>query len=141
MDRPLISHIGIAVADLEKSIALFELITGRAPSPVVEVPDQKVRLAMFGAEHSPANDARIELIAAAMPDSPIARAIEKKGPGLHHICIYVTDLEDHLARLKSAGIRLIDDTPRVGADGDKIAFVHPSSTLGVLIELQEKKNP
>lgn len=139
MSDTLISHVGIAVADLEKAIALYQQLTGLTPAPIVEVPDQQVRVAMFA---SPAGDphpgGRIELVAATSPDSPIARFIARKGEGLHHICIYVEDIETRLAALKAAGVKLIDESPRIGADGEKIAFVHPASTGGVLLELQER---
>lgn len=129
----MVAHIGIAVADLEKSIRAFELLTGRKIEAIADVPDQKVRVAMLGGHDA----ARIELVAATSPDSPIARFIKKRGEGLHHICIYVDDLEKRLRELKAAGVRLIDEQPRIGADGAKIAFVHPSGAGGVLVELQE----
>jgi methylmalonyl-CoA/ethylmalonyl-CoA epimerase len=139
MSDPLISHVGIAVADLEKSIAIYQQITGMIPSPVVEVADQQVKVVMFAAlsgdEHP---GGRIELIAATSPHSPIARFIERKGEGLHHICIYVDDIDARLRTLKAAGVKLIDESPRIGADGEKIAFVHPSSAGGVLLELQQR---
>jgi len=133
MNSGLVAHIGIAVADLEKSIRAFELLTGRKIEAIADVPDQKVRVAMLGGHDA----ARIELVAATSPDSPIARFIKKRGEGLHHICIYVDDLEKRLRELKAAGVRLIDEQPRIGADGAKIAFVHPSGAGGVLVELQE----
>jgi methylmalonyl-CoA epimerase len=141
MSDPLISHVGIAVADLEKSIALYQQITGLTPSPVIEVADQQVKVVMFAAssgENHPGG--RIELVAATSPNSPIARFIERKGEGLHHICIYVNDIEARLKALKAAGMKLIDESPRIGADGEKIAFVHPSSAGGVLLELQQRSS-
>ncbi len=139
MSDTLISHVGIAVADLEKAIILYQQLTGLAPAPIVEVPDQKVRVAMFAAPAGhPHPGGRIELVAATSPDSPIAKFIARKGEGLHHICIYVDDINARLAALKAAGLKLIDESPRIGADGEKIAFVHPASTGGVLLELQEK---
>lgn len=134
----LISHIGIAVADLHKSIAVYERLTGCTVGVVTEVPDQKVKVAMFTAGDDPHQGGRIELVAATSPDSPIAKFIAKRGEGLHHICVYVEDIEARLAELKAAGVQLIDTVPRIGADGDKIAFVHPSGTNGVLVELQER---
>jgi methylmalonyl-CoA/ethylmalonyl-CoA epimerase len=139
LDKPLISHVGIAVKELDSAIARWKLISGNQ-SPVIEdVADQKVRVAMFstagGSEHI---GGRVELVAATSPDSPIARFIEKNGEGLHHICIYVDDIEAKLRELKAEGVRLIDELPRIGAEGKRIAFVHPSSMGGVLIELEER---
>jgi methylmalonyl-CoA/ethylmalonyl-CoA epimerase len=132
----LISHIGIAVRDLQTGIATWERATGRKVALVTEVADQKVIVAMFGADdHS---GARIELVAPTSSDSPIARFIEKRGEGLHHICIYVDDIEGRLRELQEAGVALIDKVPRIGAEGDKIAFVHPSGLNGVLLELHQK---
>lgn len=139
MTRPLISHVGIAVADLDSSLSRWKLITGN-DNPVIEnVADQKVRVAMFSASVTDVHGGgRVELVAATDPQSPIARFIEKNGEGLHHVCIYVDDLEAKLAYLKSSGVRLIDEHPRIGAGGKRIAFVHPSSMGGVLIELEER---
>lgn len=134
MSSELISHIGIAVADLEKSIRAFEFLSGGKVLAITDVSEQKVRVAMLGGHET----ARIELVAATSPDSPIARFIAKRGEGLHHICIYVDNLEKRLQELKSAGVRLIDEMPRIGADGARIAFIHPSGAGGVLVELQEK---
>jgi methylmalonyl-CoA epimerase len=135
----LISHVGIAVADLERSIALYQQITGQPVFSIIEIPDQRVKVAMF---QPPATSAitggRIELVAATSPDSPIAKFIAKRGEGLHHICIYVDDIVSRLKELKDSGVKLIDEMPRIGADGEKIAFVHPISTNGVLLELQQK---
>jgi methylmalonyl-CoA/ethylmalonyl-CoA epimerase len=139
MSNPLISHIGIAVADLEQAINRYRALTGQDEPVLEEVPDQKVKVAIFS---DPSNDdsikgGRIELVAATASDSPIARFIAKRGEGLHHICFYVDDLEKKLSELKAAGIKLIDEIPRTGAEGKKIAFVHPSGMHGVLIELLE----
>ena len=136
MNRDLISHVGIAVADLDAAVERFQLLIGKAPDHVAEVSDQKVTVAMFAdtAERS----SRIELVAPSTADSSVASFLDKKGEGLHHLCIYVDDIEASLARLKSAGVKLIDETPRVGVDGNKIAFVHPSDMHGVLIELEQR---
>ncbi len=133
MNRSQISHIGIAVADLEQAIRNFGLVTGSQSPEICEVAEQQVRVAMFGGDGG-----RIELVAATSPDSPVARFIEKRGEGLHHICIYVDDIETALGDLKQAGVKLIDETPRVGAEGKLIAFVHPASMNGVLIELEQR---
>lgn len=127
------------MADIDAAARNFGLITGDQSPEVCEVADQKVKVAMFSrgiGGHGPGD--RIELVAPTSPDSPVARFLEKKGEGLHHICLYVDDIEKTLAELKEAGVRLIDESPRVGAEGNRIAFVHPSSMNGVLIELEEK---
>ena len=136
----LISHVGIAVKDLEASIERYALITGDRSPVIEEVADQKVRVAIFaGPGTGDGVDAgRIELVAPTSPDSPIANFLERNGEGLHHICIYTKDIEAKLLELKEAGYRLIDESPRIGAGGKKIAFVHPKSADGVLIELEEK---
>ena len=137
---PLISHIGIAVADLDEAISRFRLLTGKAESSVIEVADQKVRVAFFGSsdDHSSGGGA-IELIAATSPSSPVARFVEKRGEGLHHVCIYVDDISAKLEELRQAGVKLIDEEPKIGAEGNKVAFVHPSGFNGVLIELEERR--
>lgn len=140
MSEVLISHIGIAVADLEKAIETYKLITGNDSPVVEEVPDQKVKVAMFArpGDDSAHPQGKIELVAATTTDSPIARYIARNGEGLHHVCIYVDDIEQRLAQLKAAGCRLVDETPRIGAGGSRIAFVHPSAANAVLIELEER---
>ena len=140
MNHAVISHVGIAVSDLEKSIALFETLTGSKVNEIEEVPSQKVRVGIFstGGEKAGFKGGNIELLCGTSEDSPITKFIAKKGEGLHHLCIYVDDIEKHLTRLKEAGVRLIDETPRIGAEGNKIAFVHPAGANGVLIELEEK---
>lgn len=135
MDRPLVSHIGIAVADLQAAIKSYALLTGNTEPEICEVPDQKVKVAIFTAG---GHGGRVELVTPASPDSPVASFIEKRGEGLHHVCLYVEDIEQTLASLKAAGLRLIDKTPRIGAEGNRIAFVHPGGLNGVLIELEEK---
>jgi len=135
MNKPLVSHIGIAVTDLQAAVKTYALITGNTKPEICEVPDQKVKVAIFaGGGHG----GRVELVAPTSPDSPVASFIEKRGEGLHHVCLYVDDIEKTLANLKAAGMRLIDENPRIGAEGNRIAFVHPGSLNGVLIELEEK---
>ena len=138
MNHAVISHVGIAVADLEKSIALFEILTGSKVKEIEEVPSQKVRVGFFSTGDDECSGGNIELLCGTSEDSPVSRFIAKKGEGLHHLCIYVNDIEKQLARLKEAGVRLIDETPRIGAEGHKIDFVHPAGANGVLIELEEK---
>ena len=136
MSRNAVSHVGIAVVDLDEAVLKYAGILGSDNHTVTEVSDQKVKVAMF--EHDDPGATRIELLAATSSDSPIAKYLEKRGEGLHHICIYVDDIDARLAELKSAGIRLIDEMPRIGAEGNRIAFVHPSGANGVLIELEER---
>ncbi|MEW6411840.1 MAG: methylmalonyl-CoA epimerase [Candidatus Zixiibacteriota bacterium] len=136
MSKPLISHIGIAVSDLEAAARNFGLITGQKAPDVHEVADQKVKVAIFAS--AGVEGGRIELVAPSSPDSPVAKFIEKRGEGLHHICIFVDDIHATLSELRAEGVRLIDEKPRRGAEGNLIAFVHPSSMNGVLIELEEK---
>jgi methylmalonyl-CoA/ethylmalonyl-CoA epimerase len=136
----LISHIGIAVRDLDAAIKRYALITGDSAPVIEEVADQKVRVAIFAGQGSGQGpDAgRIELVAATSTDSPIARFLARNGEGLHHVCLYTRDITAKLLELKEAGYRLIDESPRVGAGGKKIAFLHPKSAAGVLIELEEE---
>src|SRR5574340_1628172 len=128
-----IHHLGIAVESLEKAVAVFELLLGRPPDSQEEVNDQKVRVAGFQVGES-----RIELLEASSPDSPIAHFIEKRGPGIHHLTLTVDNLQTTLEELERRGVRLVDRSPRVGAGGESIAFLHPSSTENVLIELLEE---
>ncbi|MFH1418099.1 MAG: methylmalonyl-CoA epimerase [Planctomycetota bacterium] len=124
-----IDHLGIAVASIEEAGKFYRDVLGLSPGENEEVPDQKVRVAFFQI-----GEVRIELIEPTTADSPVARFLEKRGPGLHHIAYRVADLSATLAALKSAGIRLIDESPRHGAHGMKIAFAHPKNTGGVLTE-------
>jgi methylmalonyl-CoA/ethylmalonyl-CoA epimerase len=135
MGDPVVSHIGIAVRDLDSAIEQYRLLTGCEPE-LHEVPDQQVRVAMFAS--SDGDSTKIELLAATTPDSPIAKFIERRGEGLHHICLFTDDIERKLAELSAAGAKLIDAEPRLGAEGCRIAFVHPSGGNGVLIELSER---
>jgi methylmalonyl-CoA/ethylmalonyl-CoA epimerase len=130
-----ISHLGIATKGIGRSI---EILAGRARLENVhaeEVAEQKVRVAML-----PIGETRIELLEATSDDSPIAKFLEKRGGGIHHIAVEVKNIEESLAKLKAEGARLIDEQPRIGAEGCLVAFVHPSSSGGVLLELiQENK--
>ncbi|MBA3645776.1 MAG: VOC family protein [Gemmatimonadaceae bacterium] len=125
-----ISHIGIAVRALGESAPLFEQILGLAEVPLGDADGAKIR--GFDASGS-----LIELLEAGNPDSPIGRFVAKRGPGIHHICFSVDDLEGTLAKCRASGLQLIDETPRVGAEGKRIAFIHPRSTGGILVELSE----
>jgi methylmalonyl-CoA epimerase len=129
-----ISHIGIAVKDLDEGIAFYQKL-GLTLEGTEEVASQMVKVAFF-----PVGDTRIELLAPTSEDSPIARFIEKKGEGIQHIAFAVEDLPQALKETEEDGIRLIDKEPRPGAHGADIAFLHPKSTGGVLIELCKEKH-
>ncbi len=127
-----IEHIGIAVASLEEAIPRFRLLLGTDCYAVEDVADQKVRTAFFKVGQT-----KIELLESTAPDGPIAKFIEKRGEGVHHIAFAVTGLDAALARLEGEGLQLIDRKGRVGAEGLRIAFLHPKSCHGVLAELCE----
>jgi methylmalonyl-CoA/ethylmalonyl-CoA epimerase len=124
-----IDHLGLAVESLEEASRLYRDVLGLACGRTEEVPDQQVRVVLFQV-----GQVRIELLEPTAADSPIAKFLEKRGPGLHHVAYRVADLPATLAALKSAGVQLIDDVPRAGAHGMQIAFAHPKSTGGVLME-------
>jgi len=134
MNLKNIDHIGIAVTNMQESLSFWETSLGIEPHGIQEVPEQKLRTAFL-----PVGDTEIELLEPTSADSSVARFIEKHGEGLHHIAIRVDDIEAALAELKAKGIQLIDETPRNGAGGARIAFVHPKATHGVLLELCERK--
>jgi methylmalonyl-CoA/ethylmalonyl-CoA epimerase len=130
-----IEHIGIAVSNLSESIRYYEDIMGLKCYKTEVVPDQKVRTAFFRC-----GETKIELLESTDPESPVAKFIEKRGEGIHHIAFAVNDIEKRLKEAESAGLKLIDSSPRKGADGLQIAFLHPKSTFGVLTELCEDKS-
>ena len=129
-----IHHLGIAVESLASAVPIFQQLIGKAPATEETVADQKVRVASF---HT--GESRIELLEATDASSPIARFIAKRGAGIHHVALSVPDLPEALRKLQSDGVRLINREPRDGAGNERIAFLHPSSTAGVLIELVEEK--
>ena len=128
----VLDHIGIAVRDMEAALVLYRDALGLPIGRVEEVPSQHVR-----AQFVSVGDATLELLEATSPESPIARSIERRGPGLHHVTLRVNDIAAMLARLKALGVRLIDEQPRAGAGGSLVAFIHPSAGHGVLVELKE----
>ncbi|ROL62359.1 methylmalonyl-CoA epimerase [Bacteroidetes/Chlorobi group bacterium ChocPot_Mid] len=130
-----IEHIGIAVKNLDESIKYYENILGLKCYSVEEVHDQKVKTAFFLVGQT-----KIELLESTDPEGPIAKFIEKKGEGIHHIAFATKNLNDSLKEIESKGIQLIDKVGRKGAEGLNIAFLHPKSTGGVLTELCEKVN-
>ena len=125
-----IAHIGVAVRDLEGILPFYRDVLGLPEVPLDDA--DGARIAGLAAGES-----LVELLEARVPDSPIGRFVEKRGPGIHHICFAVDDLDAALERCRAAGVRLIDERPRVGAEGKRIAFLHPSATAGVLVELSE----
>jgi methylmalonyl-CoA/ethylmalonyl-CoA epimerase len=130
--KATLDHVGIAVKDLAGALRFYADALGLAVEGTEEVPSQNVR-----AHFIRVGEARLELLEATAPDSPIARYVEKHGAGIHHITLRVDDLDGALAALKAKGIRLIDEEPRPGAGGSRIAFVHPVGTHGVLVELKQ----
>jgi methylmalonyl-CoA epimerase len=127
-----IDHIGIAVKSLADVVKVYEDVIGLKVSGYDQVDDQGVRVAML-----PIGESRIELLEPISPDSPIEKFMAKRGEGIHHIAIHVENIEEALARFRASGARLIDSIPRKGAHNTRIAFVHPASTHGVLLELVE----
>lgn len=127
-----IRHIAIAVKDIEKARALFSMISGTPASEAQEVPDQRVKVSFIDT-----GETKIELIQPTAGNVGVAKFLEKRGEGLHHICLEVDNIEATLTEYKRQGIRLIDEQPRVGAEGHRVAFVHPQSTGGVLVEVEE----
>lgn len=127
-----IEHIGIAVSNLEESIRFYENVFGLKCYKIEEIADQKVKTAFFMIGQT-----KIELLESTDPEGPVGKFIAGKGEGIHHLAFAVNGLEEHLKETESKGVRLIDQKPRKGADGLNIAFLHPKSTSGVLIELCE----
>src|SRR5437016_2109671 len=125
-----IDHIGIATRGIEDAMTFYRDALGSDVTDPEEVAEQKVRIAMLSIGES-----RIELLEATSADSPISKFLEKRGPGIHHIAVQVDDIRAALAKFREKGARLIDEEPRKGAGGCLVAFVHPSSTGGVLLEL------
>ena len=125
-----IAHIGIAVRAIDELLPFYRELLGLDDHPLEN--SDGARIAGLSA-----GDSLVELLESTSPDSPISRFIDRRGPGIHHICFAVHDLDDVLARCRAKGIKLIDETPRMGAEGKRIAFLHPASTGGVLIELTE----
>jgi len=130
-----IDHLGIAVHSIEEAKKFFQDTLGLKFEGSETVAEQKVTTAFF-----PVGDSEVELLESTAPDGPIAKYLEKRGEGIQHIAFRVENIEEALAELKEKGIRLIDEKPRMGAGGAKIAFLHPKSTHGVLIELSERND-
>lgn len=127
-----LDHIGVATSSLEDST--FFKILGLPEAGVEEVPTEKVKVGFY----QTANDATIELLEPTDSESPIAKFLDKRGPGIHHICFRVEGIDELVKHLKNQGVRLINEEPRVGAHNCRVVFIHPKSTGGVLVELSEK---
>src|SRR5438552_1082593 len=130
--KAILDHIGIAVKDLPAALAFYRDALGLEIDAPEDVVSQRVR-----AHFVPVGESKLELLEATAPGSPIAKYVEKRGPGLHHITLRVEDIHAALAQLKNRGARLIDEQPRPGAEGALVAFIHPSSAHGVLVELKQ----
>ncbi len=128
-----IDHIGVAVKNIEESMQIYTQILGLKTTHVETVKEQKASVAFI-----PVGESKIELLESTSPDGPIAKFIEKRGEGVHHIALKVDNLEEKLEKLKQKGVCLVDNKPRIGAKNAKIAFIHPKDTKGVLIELCER---
>ena len=133
--KAVLDHVGIAIVNLDNALTFYRDVLGLDIKDTEEVPSQQVR-AHFVSVGSPS----LELLESTSESSPIARFIKRHGPGLHHITLLVDDLVTALAQLKARGIRLIDERPRNGAEGALVAFIHPSSAQGVLVELKQRAN-
>ncbi len=131
--KATLDHVGIAVADIESALKFYRDALGLEVEPPEDVPSQRARV-----RFAPVGDSSLELLEATADDSAIAKFIARRGPGLHHITLRVDDIRAALDELRSRGVRLIDESPRAGAEGALVAFVHPASTGGVLLELKEK---
>ena len=128
-----LTHVGIAVRNLGNSMKVFSRLFNMREAHTEEVSDQKVNAAFFTI-----GEGGIELLEPTSPESPIAKFIEKRGEGVHHLSFEVDDIDAEIDRLKRAGFQMIDEKPRAGADGYRIAFLHPKSTDGVLVEISQK---
>ncbi|MBL8984748.1 MAG: methylmalonyl-CoA epimerase [Gemmatimonadetes bacterium] len=131
MSDARIAHIGLAVENIDASLAFYRDVLGLTPHHGPETKDGATIVSL------PFGESEVELLQPVSPDSPIAKFLAKRGPGIHHVCYRVPDLDRTLERCREAGFRLVDETPRIGAGGKRIAFIHPKSTAGILVELTE----
>ena len=127
-----IDHIGVVVNDIEEALKVYQQALGLTLAKIQERPDQAVTIAFL-----PTGESEIELVQPVTSDSGVAKFLQKRGEGIHHICLEVDDIEKALADLREKGLQLIDEMPRTGPGGERFAFIHPKSTHGVLIELYE----
>lgn len=129
-DQPRIAHVGVAVPDIEAALAFYRDVLGLVPHPAESADGANIVSLTLG-------ESEIELLAPQNADSPVARFLERRGPGIHHICYRVPNLDLALEACRRGGYHLVDEVPRVGAAGRRIAFVHPKATAGILLELTE----
>ncbi len=127
---PRIAHLGVAVASIDAALVFYRDVLGLVPGPPEEADGARIVSLPFG-------ESEVELLEPLTAESPIARFMARRGPGIHHVCYRVADLDVALAACRAAGYRLVDESPRTGAGGHRIAFIHPTSTAGILIELTE----
>ena len=125
-----IAHIGIAVRALDEILPFYRDVLGMPETPLDDADGARIAAVVAG-------ESLVELLEPAADESPIGKFVAKRGPGIHHVCFAVDDLDGTLERCRQAGVRLIDERPRIGAEGKRIAFLHPSATAGVLVELSE----
>lgn len=125
-----IDHLGIAVKDLAAAERLFETLLDRPAGGREEVASERVRVSFF-----PVGESRLELLEPTGPESAIAKALDKRGEGIHHLCLRVEDIDAQVARLRAAGFQFVGDAPRPGSGGHRVAFIHPKSAGGILVEL------
>lgn len=130
VDRPRIAHVGIAVPDLAAALAFYRDVLGIEPHPPETVDGATIVGLPFG-------ESEVELLAPLDPDGPVGKFLARRGPGIHHICYRVPDLDAAIDACRAAGYRMVDEVPRSGAGGRRIAFLHPKSTAGILLELTE----
>ena len=130
MDEPRLAHVGVAVTSLAEALPFYRDVLGLVPGHPETADGASIVSLHFG-------DVDVELLEPIDPESPVAKFLARRGPGIHHVCYRVPDLDAALARCRSAGYRLIDETPRRGAGGRRIAFLHPKATNGILLELTE----
>ncbi len=133
-DTPRIAHIGVAVSDLDAALAFYRDVLGLTPHPPETADGATIVSLPFG-------DSEVELLASSEPGTPIAKFLAKRGPGIHHICYRVPDLDAALRACREAGYELVDQAPRPGAGGRRVAFLHPRSTAGILLELTDQEPP
>ncbi len=127
---PRIAHLGVAVESIDAALAFYRDVLGLVPGAPEQADGARIVSLPFG-------ESEVELLEPLTPDSPIAKFMARRGPGIHHVCYRVPDLDAALAACRAAGYRLVDEVPRTGAGGHRIAFIHPKSTAGILIELTE----
>ncbi len=128
-----IQHLGIAVRDLDRAVAFFRDVLGLPFEGYETVDEQKVKTAMFRV-----GETKVELLASTSPDGPVGKFLEKRGEGVHHVCFKVADIDGAISRTRSMGVKMIDESPKSGVHGTRVAFLHPKDTFGVLMEYAQE---